>query len=198
MPSEIVGRDPNAKPRRALTNQERGELFREFKLGLFALAALAVLVVTLCWDRGKAGAAGTARDGRPGNLQVQWRPPHTPITSDENVKSGDGQGGSVPGNPPGGVKVAPPPPPPPPPPAPPPYREYVVQKKDSSLRKIAAKTLGDGNRWKAIVEANPGLNPNRMRVGLVLRIPRLPSPVAAGGALAEAPGHGGLLGVTGH
>jgi hypothetical protein len=47
------------------------------------------------------------------------------------------------------------------------------------------------------VDANPGLNPNRMKVGLVLRIPRSPSGGAAGGALAEAPGHS-LLGVTEH
>jgi hypothetical protein len=74
-----------------------------------------------------------------------------------------------------------------------------VQKKDTSLEKIAAKTLGSGQKWPLIMEANPGLDPRKMRVNQKLRIPRLDAASsAAAGQLAHVPsGSGHLLNANG-
>lgn len=47
---------------------------------------------------------------------------------------------------------------------------YRVAKGDS-LWKIAERVLGDGERWREIVAANPGLDPDRIAVGARLRLP---------------------------
>jgi nucleoid-associated protein YgaU len=47
---------------------------------------------------------------------------------------------------------------------------YRVQKGDT-LAKISQATLGDANRWQDIVAANPGLNPKRLKIDMVLQIP---------------------------
>lgn len=49
---------------------------------------------------------------------------------------------------------------------------YVVQKGDT-LTKIAREKYGDGNKWKRIAEANPGLSPSTIKVGQKLIIPVL-------------------------
>lgn len=40
-----------------------------------------------------------------------------------------------------------------------------------TLSSIAARYLGSEARWEEIAKANPGVNPNSMRVGTKLRIP---------------------------
>jgi nucleoid-associated protein YgaU len=55
--------------------------------------------------------------------------------------------------------------------------DYVVKKGDH-LASIAQSTLGDSGRWKDIVAANPGLDPNKLSVGQKIHIP-------AGGAAVE-------------
>jgi nucleoid-associated protein YgaU len=57
-------------------------------------------------------------------------------------------------------------------------REHVVASGDT-LSSIAAKYLGSEARWDEIAKANPGVNPNSMRVGTKLAIP-------AGGAAPKA------------
>jgi nucleoid-associated protein YgaU len=47
---------------------------------------------------------------------------------------------------------------------------YVVQKGDS-LKSIAAKHLGSAKAWKQIVDANPGIDPTRLRIGQKLKLP---------------------------
>lgn len=56
--------------------------------------------------------------------------------------------------------------------------EYVVQSGDS-LAKIAAKTLGNANRWKEIQAANGNIDPKSLTPGHKLKIP-------AGGTVAAA------------
>jgi len=53
---------------------------------------------------------------------------------------------------------------------------YVVRSGDT-LTGIAARLLGDGDRWRELVAANPGLDPKRLLVGKSIRVP-------AGGAQA--------------
>jgi nucleoid-associated protein YgaU len=60
-------------------------------------------------------------------------------------------------------------------------RSYTVQRGDT-LSSIAAKQLGDSNRWKDIQAVNPGLDPNRLRVGDALRLPQ----IAGGAQVARA------------
>ncbi len=48
--------------------------------------------------------------------------------------------------------------------------EYIVQRGDT-LWSISQAQYGTGQRWRDIVNANPGLVPERMAVGQKLRIP---------------------------
>lgn len=47
---------------------------------------------------------------------------------------------------------------------------YVVKRGDT-LWSISQRLLGDGQRWREIVEMNAGLVPEDMRIGQTLRIP---------------------------
>ena len=189
--------DITSRPRRGLTAEERHELFREFKLGLFALAALVGLVATLCtWSRGPGDARGAGAGARGTDdsklVRVVWQPE---AARGERPPAHDrATGGAVrddarraPENPDGAETPREDQAPPPPPPPGPQYRNYTVQRGDVSLRKIAARTLGDAEKYKAILDANPGLKPNRMRIGQVLRIPVAGAEAAPGGQLAGGP-----------
>lgn len=54
-----------------------------------------------------------------------------------------------------------------------------------TLTDIAARTLHDGNAWRRFLAVNPGLEPDRLRVGQVLKVPAkvaakpVPAPVVA-------------------
>ena len=49
--------------------------------------------------------------------------------------------------------------------------EHIVRWPGESLSYIAQWYTGDANNWKVIVEANPGLNPNRIFIGDHVFIP---------------------------
>ncbi|MCY3000511.1 MAG: LysM peptidoglycan-binding domain-containing protein [Planctomycetota bacterium] len=49
-------------------------------------------------------------------------------------------------------------------------RTYVVRNGDS-LSRIAARELGEAGRWTEIRDMNPGLDPNRLKVGASIQIP---------------------------
>ena len=57
-----------------------------------------------------------------------------------------------------------------------PYDTYIVQKSDTSLWSIAAKPdiYGKATKWRRIFDANRSLlkSPERLRAGMVLKIPR--------------------------
>jgi nucleoid-associated protein YgaU len=57
------------------------------------------------------------------------------------------------------------------PPAAPASVTYTVQKGDT-LFAIAKQHYGDGNKWKKIASANPGLNPGAVKAGQKLIIPQ--------------------------
>lgn len=187
--------DITKRPRRAMSADERRELFREFKLGLFALAALVVLVVTLCWDRGgstkePAAAKGAAKSG-PKLVRVVWQPravrggrPSAPKPKAGPVKAAEPRAPERRREPPAPRRREPPPPPEPR------YRNYEVRKNDT-LWKIAKRQLGDGRLWTLIRDHNPALrNPHRLKCGAVLRIP-LSLGASGAGRLAEAGPGGG-------
>lgn len=67
---------------------------------------------------------------------------------------------------PGGVAVLAPPPPG----AVQESRSVTVQRGDT-LQKIAARELGSAERWRVLIDWNPGLDPKRLKVGLELRLP---------------------------
>ena len=46
-----------------------------------------------------------------------------------------------------------------------------TMKAGDTLWSIAAKHLGSGQRWKEIVKVNPGLDPRKLRVGQVIKLP---------------------------
>ncbi len=65
------------------------------------------------------------------------------------------------------------------------YPEYTVGP-DDSMWTIAADWLGNAGRWADIAAANPLVDPHRLQIGQVLRLP----PKAPAGVVAEAPrGH---------
>ena len=47
---------------------------------------------------------------------------------------------------------------------------YTIKPGDT-LWKIASSHYGDGKKWKQIVDANPGLEPSKMRVGQTITLP---------------------------
>src|SRR5918992_82770 len=51
---------------------------------------------------------------------------------------------------------------------------YTIAPGDT-LGEIAARLYGDATRWRVIANANPGLNPNRLLVGQVIKLPALPA-----------------------
>lgn len=51
---------------------------------------------------------------------------------------------------------------------------YTVERGDT-LAKIATKLYGDPRKWTEIAKANPDLNPNRLKVGQVIKLPDLPA-----------------------
>jgi nucleoid-associated protein YgaU len=57
-----------------------------------------------------------------------------------------------------------------PPVAPAAANTYTVQKGDT-LWSIAQRFLGDGQRWREIVDLNPGLEPAKLKVGQVILLP---------------------------
>lgn len=61
-----------------------------------------------------------------------------------------------------------------------PERLYVIEAGDNPW-KIAVKVFGDGKHAQAIVDANPGLDPQRMKIGQELKLPNIAprGPVAA-------------------
>ncbi len=64
-----------------------------------------------------------------------------------------------------------------------PGRTYVVQRGDTPSD-IAEKIYGSARHVSLILEANPGINPNALRIGQELRIPELPDPSTATPAAA--------------
>jgi nucleoid-associated protein YgaU len=68
---------------------------------------------------------------------------------------------------------------------------YVIQPNDT-LSHIALAWFGDATMWQLIVDANPGVNPDRLRVGQVLTLPATGGTDAAGtGGGATTPSGGG-------
>ncbi len=59
--------------------------------------------------------------------------------------------------------------------------EYYTVQKGDLLATIAKKQLGSAARWQEILDANPGINPNNLRLGQKLRLP-------GKGAAAPVPG----------
>ena len=55
---------------------------------------------------------------------------------------------------------------------------YVVRAGDT-LSGIASRLLGDGDRWRELVAANPGLDPKRLLVGKSISVPRGGEPARA-------------------
>jgi 5'-nucleotidase len=53
---------------------------------------------------------------------------------------------------------------------PPAESTYTIAKGDT-LWSIAKREYGNGQRWKDIAEANPGINPNKLRVGQQITLP---------------------------
>ncbi len=47
---------------------------------------------------------------------------------------------------------------------------YTIAKGDT-LWSIAKREYGDGQKWKDIADANPGVNPNKLRVGQQITLP---------------------------
>jgi len=78
----------------------------------------------------------------------------------------------VPSPEPAPVVSATPEPLPPAEPAEPEAPQFYVVRKGDTLWRIATRIYGDGQRYRDILAANPGLVPARMRVGQKLLIPR--------------------------
>ena len=70
-------------------------------------------------------------------------------------------------------------------------RSYVIKSGDT-LEQIARAQLGDGQKWRQIASANPGINPNNLKVGQSITIPEggVEAPRAAGSVGTATPVEG--------
>lgn len=70
-------------------------------------------------------------------------------------------------------------------------RSYVIKSGDT-LEQIARAQLGDGQKWRQIASANPGINPNNLKVGQSITIPEggVDAPRAAGSVGTATPVEG--------
>lgn len=70
-------------------------------------------------------------------------------------------------------------------------RSYVIKSGDT-LEAIARAQLGDGQKWRQIASANPGINPNNLKVGQSIAIPEggVEAPRAAGSVGTATPVEG--------
>lgn len=76
-------------------------------------------------------------------------------------------------------------------PVPPAGREYTIKSGDT-LEGIARAELGDGQRWKQIVDMNPGLDPKSLKIGRKIMLPAGNGAATAAkpATASEAPGTG--------
>ncbi|MDG1838587.1 MAG: LysM peptidoglycan-binding domain-containing protein [Phycisphaerales bacterium] len=75
------------------------------------------------------------------------------------------------------------------PPAPSARPTRVTIRSGDTLTSIAARTLGNGNKWQQLLDANPKIDPRSLRVGGTLRIPTItPSRPVARVATPSLPG----------
>lgn len=72
-----------------------------------------------------------------------------------------------------------------PPPAPPILRLYTIESGDS-LSSVALATYGSANKWVDIAQANPLVDPNRLRVGQEIKLPDLAPPETSAPATGTA------------
>ncbi len=118
-----------------------------------------VVIVSMALISGMLGCVGTQPQKTETVVQPP-PPPPKPVTP-----------------PPEQQKVVQPPPPPPkkieppPPPPLPQFYEHVVRWNGETLAIISKWYTGKFSNWKDIVEANPGLNPKRIRKGNIIKIP---------------------------
>ncbi|MFM8733122.1 MAG: LysM peptidoglycan-binding domain-containing protein [Phycisphaerales bacterium] len=70
-------------------------------------------------------------------------------------------------------------------------RSYVIKSGDT-LEAIARAQLGDGQKWRQLASANPGINPNNLKVGQSITIPEggVDAPRAAGSVGTATPVEG--------
>ncbi len=69
--------------------------------------------------------------------------------------------------------------------------ETVTVRTGDTLISISRRALGDGEAWRRLLEANPGVNPRSLRPGMVLQIPvlRTPGPQTAAAAAGRGRTH---------
>lgn len=73
----------------------------------------------------------------------------------------------------------------PPVPTAPAFTNYTVKEGDT-LTSIAKHFYGPKGKWEAIQDANPGLNPSRLKIGATIKVPTLEGAPSAGTRSAQA------------
>lgn len=129
------------------------------------------------WDAILAGAANPSDTNNasttPGNTPGLFGPPPTTLPPTVGPRPGDL------GNPAVGSGTT---------------GTYTVQSGDS-FSTIARKVYGNANLWSKIAAANPGVNPNRLKVGQILKVPAdaVPPADSAPAARRDTPASGSSL-----
>lgn len=120
-------------------------------VGLAALVALWIVVYWL-WEPGGSAGGYEASLPRAGDVRDVEPEPASDPTPVERPR-----GGATPGDDGSRVEA-------------PRFREYTVGTNET-LQRIALREYGTVTLWTAIAQANPLLDPNRLRAGRVIRLP---------------------------
>ena len=171
---------------RVKERERRERMLRDFKLGVFSMFVLVILVVSFCWDRQTLPDPVRPDSAATQNVRVVFGPPPANGTSSAAI--------THPADPPpgprgasGGAHVDPAPSPPPERPQPEVRMVRYRLRRNDTLVKLARRYYaGDWEKWTLIRDANPGIKPKKLRVGRVIKIPVTVR--RAGTALAAAPG----------
>lgn len=147
--------------------------------GLGTLVAVWV-VVYWAWPVDEPAVTSAVIEAEPGDealVQEPGAPGPLVINQSGGLRSGASRGN--PGRPRMGVE-------------PPTFNDYVIKTGDIGWERISERVYGSRRHWRAVAGANPLLDPRKLRIGMVIRVPsdpenvqglpvELPDPAASAG-----------------
>lgn len=130
--------------------QKELEIVVKLIVALIAVVGLSVVGCQKKTEQAAPSASGSVMDVSPSDGSYTPAPSYTPTTTTPTPAVSDAP--SVTATPTSSAN------------------QYTIKKGDT-LYSIARSHYGDGKQWKKIVDANPGLDPAKLKVGQTIELP---------------------------